>query len=91
MFAISVGAKGTSTLLVGPRHLADQFKDPILPPVFATPMLVLLMENAALHAIRDFLKPRETAVGTEVSVQPIAAPARRPRSSPWKVGASVSG
>ena len=34
---IPLGAKGSFTLLVGPQHLANQFKDVLLPPVFATP------------------------------------------------------
>ncbi|HYZ64138.1 MAG TPA: thioesterase family protein [Acetobacteraceae bacterium] len=45
----------------------------MLPPVFATPMMVLLMENAALNAIRGFLEPGETAVGTAVDVVHLAA------------------
>jgi fluoroacetyl-CoA thioesterase len=71
--SIPVGAKGTFTLVIGPQHLANQFKDAILPPVLATPVMILIMENAALNAIRDFLEPGETAVGTEVSVRHLAA------------------
>ena len=37
---IPIGTKGTATLLVKPEHLANQFKDAILPQVFATPMMV---------------------------------------------------
>ena len=48
MRAIPVGAKGQFTLRVTPAHLANQFKDAMLPPVFATPMMVTAMENAAL-------------------------------------------
>jgi predicted thioesterase len=70
---IPLGAKGTATLRVRPEHLANQFKDAMLPPVFATPMMVLLMENAALNAIRPYLEPGESAVGTAVDVQHLAA------------------
>ena len=66
-------AKGTYSLVVQPFHLASQFKDSILPPVFATPMMVLFMENAALNAVRAFLEPGETCVGTGVSLQHLAA------------------
>lgn len=70
---IPLGSKGTATLRVKPEHLANQFKDAMLPQVFATPMMVLLMENAALNAIRPYLEPGESAVGTAVDVQHVAA------------------
>jgi fluoroacetyl-CoA thioesterase len=73
MRPIPVGAKGTDTLRVTPTHLASQFKDATLPPVFATPMMVRAMENAALNAIRDYLDPGESAVGTVVNVRHLAA------------------
>jgi fluoroacetyl-CoA thioesterase len=40
--------------IVQPQHLADRFKDAILPQVLATPVMILIMENAALNAIRPF-------------------------------------
>jgi predicted thioesterase len=70
---IPPGTTGTATLRVRPEHLANQFKDAMLPQVFATPMMVLLMENAALNAIRPYLEPGESAVGTAVDVQHLAA------------------
>ena len=73
MKTIPVGAKGTYTLLVRPSDLANQFKDSILPPVFATPMMVMAMENAALNAVRDYLDSGESAVGTMVNVRHLAA------------------
>ena len=44
MAKIPVGAKGVSALKVQSEHLANRFKDSILPEVFATPMMVRLME-----------------------------------------------
>ncbi|HEX3440447.1 MAG TPA: thioesterase family protein [Pseudolabrys sp.] len=73
MRPIPVGAKGTFTLRVMPAHLANQFKDAALPQVFATPMMVTIMENAALNAVRDYLDPGESAVGTVVNVKHLAA------------------
>ena len=70
---IPLGATGTATLRVEPQHLANQFKDSMLPQVFATPMMVLLMENAALNAIRSYLDPGESAVGTAVDIRHLAA------------------
>lgn len=73
MRAIPVGAKGTFKLMVRPSDLANQFKDAALPPVFATPMMVTAMENAALNAVRDYLDAGESAVGTLVNVRHLAA------------------
>src|SRR6476646_7828282 len=73
MRPIPVGAKGSYTLHVTPAHLANQFKDAALPQVFATPMMVMAMENAALNAVRDYLEPGESAVGTAVDIRHLAA------------------
>lgn len=73
MRPIPVGAKGSYTLHVTPAHLANQFKDAALPQVFATPWMVTIMENAALNAIRDYLEPGESAVGTAVDIRHLAA------------------
>jgi fluoroacetyl-CoA thioesterase len=73
MRPIPVGAKGRYTLKVTPAHLANQFKDAALPQVFATPMMVTAMENAALNAVRDYLEPGESAVGTRIDVRHLAA------------------
>ncbi|MGL5737075.1 MAG: thioesterase family protein [Beijerinckiaceae bacterium] len=70
---IPAGAKGRFSLVVQPQYLASQFKDPILPPVFSTPMMVLIMENAALNAVRPYLDPGESCVGTLVNVRHLAA------------------
>jgi fluoroacetyl-CoA thioesterase len=73
MRQIPLGTKGTFTLRVLPEHLANQFKDAMLPQVLATPVMILAMENAALNAIRPFLEAGESAVGTEIAVRHLAA------------------
>ena len=73
MRPIPVGAKGSYSLRVAPAHLANQFKDAALPKVFATPMMVTAMENAALNAVRAYLDPGESAVGTAVNIKHLAA------------------
>lgn len=70
---IRPGLKGEYTLLVRPEHLASKFKDDMLPQVFATPMMVLVMENAALNAVRPYLDPGESAVGSSISIDHLAA------------------
>ena len=70
---IPLGAKGSFTLLVQPEHLANRFKDTSLPPVLATPVMIMVMENAALNAIKAYLDPGESALGTAVDVRHLAA------------------
>jgi fluoroacetyl-CoA thioesterase len=65
MHAIPLGAKGSFTLVVAPEHLANRFKDAMLPPVLATPIMVLVIENAALNAVRAYLEPGESALPNE--------------------------
>jgi len=73
MRQIPLGARGTSTLRVQPEHLANRFKDAILPQVLATPVMILIMENAALNAIKPYLDAGESAVGIAVDVKHVAA------------------
>src|SRR6202162_3585983 len=73
MRQIPLGARGTSALRVQPEHLANRFKDAMLPQVLATPVMILVMENAALNAIRPYLEAGESAVGTAIDVRHLAA------------------
>jgi fluoroacetyl-CoA thioesterase len=73
MRQIPLGAKATFTLRVKPEHLANRFKDPLLPQVLATPMMIMIMENAALAAITPYLDSGESAVGTAIDVRHLAA------------------
>jgi fluoroacetyl-CoA thioesterase len=73
MLQIPIGATGIYTQKVTPADLANQFKDTALPPVFATPMMIRAMENAALNAVREFLERGESAVGTAVDIRHLAA------------------
>src|ERR1700709_2195610 len=73
MRPIPLGTKATFTLRVEPEHLANQFKDAMLPQVLATPVMIMAMENAALNAMRPFLEPGESAVGAEIGVRHLAA------------------
>jgi fluoroacetyl-CoA thioesterase len=73
MQPIPLGARGSYVLRVESRHLANTFKDSILPPVFSTPYLILIMENAALNAVKAYLEAGEIAVGTRVDVRHLTA------------------
>jgi fluoroacetyl-CoA thioesterase len=73
MRSIPVGATGSFSLVVMAEHLASRFKDLTLPPVLATPVMIMVMENAALNAIKPYLDPGESALGTHVDVRHLAA------------------
>ena len=73
MSAIPLGARGRFELVVGADHLANRFKDAMLPAVLATPVMIMVMENAALNALKPYLAPGQSAVGTHVDVAHLAA------------------
>ena len=73
MKPIPIGVQGEYLHRVESAHLANRFKDSILPPVLSTPYLILIMENAALNAIKQYLEAGESAVGTRVEVRHLVA------------------
>jgi len=73
MQSIPVGAQGSFSLVVTPDLLANRFKDATLPPILATPVMIMIMENAALNAVKPFLDAGESALGTRVDVRHLAA------------------
>ena len=73
MQPMPIGAKGSFSLIVAPEHLANRFKDAMLPPVLATPVMIMAMENAALNAMKPYLGAGEIALGTRVDVRHLAA------------------
>ena len=91
MNAIPLGAKGSFSTIVTLEHLASRFKDPTLPPVLATPLMILFMENAALNAIRAYLAPGESALGTLVDVRHLAATPEGQRVTAEAVVTAVEG
>jgi fluoroacetyl-CoA thioesterase len=82
MKEIPIGTKGRFTLVVRAEHLANRFKDSTLPAVLATPVMIMVMENAALNAIKTCLEPGESAVGTRVDISHLA---------PTPIGATIIG
>ena len=82
MPTIPTGARGSFNLVVTPEHLANRFKDAMLPPILATPVMIMVMENAALNAMKPYLAASESALGTRVDVRHLAA---------TPVGRSVTG
>lgn len=68
MKSLVIGATGSSALDVRPEHLANCVKDAALPAVLATPVLVMIIENAAFEAIKNSLEIGETAVGARIDI-----------------------
>jgi len=69
---IPLGASATKTWTVT-RELTIARVDERLPAVFATPMMIYLMEIAAAEAIQPYLPDGWISVGVSVSVQHVAA------------------
>ena len=70
--SISVGAVGTASTVVTPENTAAAVGSGAL-PVFATPYMIALMENAAYNAIADGLEEGQSSVGTKLDVSHDAA------------------
>lgn len=70
--ALTPGITGEDSLLVTPETTADKMGNPGA-KVFATPMLVALMERAAANAVRPYLEPGQGTVGTRVDIAHLAA------------------
>ena len=72
MRTVPDGTRGSYAMTVTAEHLANRFKDAMLPAVLATPVMIMAMENAALNALKPYFEAGETAVGTHVDVAHLA-------------------
>ncbi|MGN1402771.1 MAG: thioesterase family protein [Ruminococcus sp.] len=72
MEPITIGASGTASVTVDMSNLAMTVGSGSL-PVFATPMMASLMEQAACNAVAPFLAEGETTVGTKLEISHDAA------------------
>lgn len=69
---LKLGLTGEAKVLVSDNNTAELFGNAGA-KVFATPMLVALMEQASIAAIRSTLLPGEGSVGTKVELSHLAA------------------
>ena len=65
--SIKIGTKGQSETVVTPENTAQAVGSGLV-PVFATPYMIALMENAAVGALLPFLAEDEGSVGTHLNV-----------------------
>ena len=63
---MQIGKKYTSTMIVEEKHLAYNVGSGDI-PVFATPMMMALMENAAMLCVADELENGSSTVGGQIS------------------------
>lgn len=63
---MQIGKKYTNTMIVEEKHLACNVGSGDL-PVFATPMMMALMENAAMLCVADELENGSSTVGGQIS------------------------
>lgn len=69
---ITIGLTGISELTVSENELAKNVGSGSL-EVFATPVMIMLMEKAACSCITEYLEGDETTVGTEMNVKHTSA------------------
>ena len=64
---MNIGLTHTSVLLVGDAHTAQAMGSGDM-PVLATPVMIALMENAAMLAVDQELPEEQTTVGAHIDV-----------------------
>jgi fluoroacetyl-CoA thioesterase len=69
---VTVGLTGTSQLLVGPEHTAS-FVGSGRIPVLATPVMINVIEAAALNAVEHLLPAGHQSLGIHLDVSHVAA------------------
>lgn len=72
MMSIEIGMKGRAETVVTPDNTAQAVGSGLV-PVFATPWMIALMENAAVQAVQGALSAEEGTVGTRLDVTHDAA------------------
>ena len=70
--SLTIGSKGRAEALVTEANTAAAVGSGLV-PVFATPYMIALMENAAVNAVQTGLEPGQGTVGTRLEVTHDAA------------------
>lgn len=70
-FNVKKGLKGIAQTTVNEENSAEKFAKP-MPPAFATPMLVSLMDIAAINTVDKFLPEGYISVGAKISITHLA-------------------
>ena len=70
--SITVGTKGRAETVVTRENTAAAVGSGLV-PVFGTPFMIALMENAAVHALAPYMEAGQGSVGTHLDVSHDAA------------------
>ena len=70
--SIETGMKGRAEAVVAQENTAQAVGSGLV-PVFATPRMIALMEQAAVNAVQSALEPGQGTVGTRLDVKHSAA------------------
>ncbi|MEA1939492.1 MAG: hotdog domain-containing protein [Candidatus Caldatribacteriota bacterium] len=71
-FNLKKGLKGVAQTTVNEENSAKRFTNPMV-HVFATPMLVSLMDTAAINAVKKYLPEGYATVASKISITHLAA------------------
>ncbi len=69
---LDVGLVGTAQVMVTHTNTAQAMGSGLV-PVYATPALVALLEEAAVNALKPLLEAGKTSVGTRIDISHLAA------------------
>jgi len=69
---VAIGKSATATTTITDKNTAKAVGSGNL-DVFATPMMIALMEQAACECLADSLEPGQSSVGTQINVMHTAA------------------
>lgn len=64
---VPLGTRGEAETTVEPRQTLTAWKEH-LPPVYATPQMIGLMEAAGYYALEPYLEGDEVSVGTAINI-----------------------
>lgn len=72
MDQLKPGLRGVAEIVAGPEHAATHFGSGVI-EVFATPMMIALMEKAAVAAVEHLLPEGMNSLGVHLDVSHMAA------------------
>lgn len=87
---VEIGMRGYAVTVVTPEDTAQAVGSGLV-PVFATPRMVALMEEAAVNAVQSSLLPGRTTVGTRLDVTHDAATPVGMKVTAWAEVTAIEG